>query len=105
MADDSQRAQELAWMLEPPPSGSIYAHIEIPEGTQVTPELTAAIENLMNLLQGTEVEGFAACPTKAIDLPKPQCRPRISAPCATLVTCRIVGYSWPHQTGVEYASL
>jgi hypothetical protein len=92
MADESQRAQELAWMLEPPASGGIYAHIEIPEGTTVTPEIEAAIGNLMRLLQsqGGDVEGYRGCPTKAVDLPKPQCRPKMSAPCAVLETCRIV---------------
>lgn len=90
MAQDPQRSQELSWILEPPPGGGAYVHIEFPEDTTVTPEIQAAIDHLMHLLQDTEVEGYRGCPTKAIDLPAPQCRPRISAPCAKLETCRIV---------------
>jgi hypothetical protein len=75
---------DLRWLLEPPEPGQVHLHLEIGEGTELSPEATEAVEALMRALSEVEVSGYACSPFT--------CPKQTHAPCAMLLNCP-KGYS------------
>jgi hypothetical protein len=93
----------LRWLLAPPAAGEVHLHIAIGEGTELTPEVQAALDQLMAAVQQEDVAGFAACWPKCSDLQNcttmecqslSNCKPLTQKPCAADMSCKI-GISLP----------
>jgi hypothetical protein len=54
-----RKRDELRWLLEPPEPGQVHLHFDVAEGTELTPEATAALEALVRALAEPEVAGYA----------------------------------------------
>jgi hypothetical protein len=94
MAENEPEVAGYEWLLEPPTEGHAHIHVEIPEGASLSPEVQAAIDQLIRQLadQKPEVQGLMFFPQKPIPVcpSRTTCSPRTSTPCAKFVTCRIV---------------
>lgn len=56
------------WLLEPPAPGEVQLHIAVGEDAQLTPQLRAALDQLVTALYGDEVTGYTTCYPKCPDL-------------------------------------
>ena len=95
MAEQPPNRDEPRWLLAPPAPGEAHVHIAVDEAAALTPELREAIEGVMRALQSEEVEGYARpgpqpCTSLQNCTPHETCRPLTVAPCAMLMSCRIV---------------
>ena len=86
-----RKRDELRWLLEPPEPGQVHRHFDVAEGTELTPEATAALEALVRALAEPEVAGYATAESCY------QCSISCGsgykvAPCATKQSCGS-GYS------------
>jgi hypothetical protein len=54
-----RKRDELRWLLEPPEPGQVHLYFDVAEGTELTPEATAALEALVRALAEPEVAGYA----------------------------------------------
>jgi hypothetical protein len=97
------RAEDLRWLLEPPPPGAGHVHVAVGEGAELTAEVRAALEQLVRALHSQDVQGFgkAGCHPRCDDLanclglvcrPLNNCSYLTSTPCAANVDCRISGF-------------
>jgi hypothetical protein len=103
MTSGSTGGEGSSWLLEPPAAGEVHLHISIGEGTELTPEIQAALDQLMAAVHQEDVAGFAAgCWPKCSDLKNcttmecqslSNCVPLTSKPCAADVSCKI-GFSF-----------
>ena len=89
MANRSTDPDDPRWLVEPG-YGEAHVHVAVGAGATITPELRAALEALAGALQEQEVMGYATkCDAKYTCPKDGNCSPRMSAPCAHFVTCRI----------------
>jgi hypothetical protein len=95
MPDESERATEPAWLIQPPSRGEVRLYIAIDEAAEVSPAVRAALEQLAQAIQNEDVEGFAAppratkqpaCPTRVSCNPEGRCTPLVIQPCFMLAT-------------------
>ena len=61
MASQPEPPDDLRWLLQPPQPGQIHLHVAVGEGTQLSPELQEALEQLLRTLQETEADVSAYC--------------------------------------------
>ena len=59
MTNASESNQERRWLLEPPEPGMVKFVFELGEGTELSPEVRAALDQLVSAISGREVEGFS----------------------------------------------
>jgi hypothetical protein len=59
MSEDAEDVDRSEWLLEPPGAGEVRLVVELGEGAELTPEMQASLEKLMDDLHGAEVAGFA----------------------------------------------
>jgi hypothetical protein len=64
MADEAGIPESARWLLDPPAAGEVKVHLAIGDGYEITDEVNAAIEALLQALQTEEVEGFRNCNPK-----------------------------------------
>lgn len=94
MPDETGGAREPDWLIQPPSPGEVRLYIAIDEGAEISPEARAALDQLVELLQKEEVEGYAtgtlvkkpACPTRYSCGSDGSCRPLVIQPCFMLAT-------------------
>jgi len=60
MASQSERPEELRWLLEPPAKSDVRLVVELGEGARLSPGAEQALERLMKELYQTEVRGYAS---------------------------------------------
>jgi hypothetical protein len=99
MTSGSTGGEGLSWLLEPPAPGEVHLHIAIGEGTELTPEVQAALSQLVGAVYQEDVAGFAAgcfprCPDLAgcsdfLCVPLNNCDVLNREPCFARQTCRI----------------
>jgi hypothetical protein len=91
MADETGTS---GWILEPPGEGEVQLHIALGDGIELTPEIRAAIDNLVESLQQVDVAGYAKCNPKCPSLAGCSqygcsklygCKPLISSDCLAFV--------------------
>lgn len=97
MTSEREPTEEMRWLLEPPAPGTINLYIAVGEGTELTPEVREAVENLMRALQEAEVRGqeMGGRPTRAGEcgwncVILGRCAPEYTTPCANKDVCHIV---------------
>lgn len=94
-------SEDPRWLLEPLAPGEARIHIAVHQDAELSPSLRSAIDGLVRALHDDEVEGYATpggggfqAKPKCPDLDRCDsdgpCRPRVTAPCASFNTCRIV---------------
>lgn len=99
MSAESTDAEGLRWLLEPPAAGELHLHVAVGEGTELTPQLRAALEQLMSTLQQADVQGYmATCSPRCPMLQEctnfscdgyHNCKSLTNFPCLADVHCRI----------------
>jgi hypothetical protein len=99
MTSESGGEERIQWLLEPPAPGTLHLDIAVGEGTELTPEIRAALDNLISALSHTDVAGYSdTCYPKCLDLADctnygcrrlNNCNPLVSSPCVAEVTCYI----------------
>jgi hypothetical protein len=92
------------WLLQPPSAGELHVHVAVGEGTELTPRLKAALDQLVAALYQEEVAGYAAdCSPRCPDLRScgtfdclvlNNCIPLSSAPCVADVRCKIANVAF-----------
>lgn len=89
--DDNDRS----WLLEPIGSTEARIHVDVGEGAEISAEVRAALDELIEALQTSEVEGFAnTCPdlndcSKYVCQRLGKCNPQTRNPCLWDVRCYI----------------
>jgi hypothetical protein len=94
-------SEDPKWLLEPPAPGQSRIHIAVHQDANLSPSLRDAIDRLVRALHDDEVEGYATpgggvvqatpkCPDLDNCTSDGPCRPRVTAPCASFQTCRII---------------
>jgi hypothetical protein len=97
MAD--QDDTQSRWVVEPPAAGQVKLFFDVGEGVELTPEVLAALNELVDALHGSDVgdvSGFAtnkcpalgACPDFSCGSYF-GCSPLSKTPCYALVKCAI----------------
>ena len=90
MAETSGPSQESGWVVPPPGPGGMSLFIAVAEDAQLTPELQAAIETLIQLTSDeASVQGFAQPPITPGSCPG--VRPLTPTSCPILHACLIGG--------------
>jgi hypothetical protein len=98
MTSESAESDGVRW-LQPPAAGEVQVRIAVGEGAELTPQVQAALEQLMGTLQQADVAGFAdtcapKCPMLS-DCAKffcggyHDCVHLVRSPCVADVFCRI----------------
>src|SRR5581483_5911755 len=95
MADDA--AGDAGRWLRPPEPGEVMIDIAVDEAADVSPEVRAALDNLAQALQESEVSGYAKpmsekCNGYTVCNPDGKCHPRAVIPvptCPNLRVCKI----------------
>ena len=54
---------ERAWLLEPLGAGEVRVHLDAGDGADVSDDVRAALDTLVQELHASDVEGFAMFPT------------------------------------------
>jgi hypothetical protein len=64
MAREGSEAQDLQWLTQPAAPGVVHLHVAIGEGAQLSPEVQAALQQLVQAVQTqqTDVAGYAGGP-------------------------------------------
>jgi hypothetical protein len=100
MPDDTEGAQGLDWLIEPPGTGEVYFQLAVGDGVEAGDEVRQVIDHLLqSLLVREQVEGYAKnCWPKCLALadcgihncsPLNNCTKLIRYPCAVNMTCQI----------------
>jgi hypothetical protein len=69
MTTESGGSEGRRWLVEPPASGEITFQMSMGDQAEVTPEVQAAFEQLVQALRGNDVQGFVydpKCTTKNV---------------------------------------
>jgi hypothetical protein len=104
MSGESARSGNLRWLLQPPAAGEIHLHVAVGEGAELTPQLRAALEDLISTLQQADVQGFASSCSPQCPMLKDcgtmicngyhNCGTLINFPCLADVTCKITSVAY-----------
>ena len=99
MTNTPEGDENWRWLLEPPVAGEVQLRIAVGEGTQLSPQLRAAIDQLVAALYEDEVTGYATtcypqCPalTKCPDyicIEHNNCSVLSRGPCLVFQNCQI----------------
>ena len=93
MASASDDPTGGEWLLEPPGPGEIKFQISAGEDAEVTPEVRAALDHLISLLSGSDVQGYVidtACGKKTmLCAPNYKCQVERQQPCLIDYACQI----------------
>jgi hypothetical protein len=99
MTSEPTGGEGSRWLLEPPVAGEVQLHIAIGEGTELSPQLQAALDRLVAALYQDEVTGYAStcypqCPklTACSDytcLDLNNCSVLVRQPCLVDQRCKI----------------
>ena len=98
MSDETGSTDDGAWLVEP---SGYEIQVAIGSEAHLTPAVREALDELMRLLEGSEVEAFetagkgcpAQCKAPGYGSCNPQaggCSPKFWMPCAKDMTCNIV---------------
>jgi hypothetical protein len=97
--EDAPRPVEREWLLAPVGPRDVRVHVDIGEGAEISGELRAALDELMEQLHSSEVEGFASMPTcpdfsrcTDYNCSLGKCWPQTRAPCAWKESCNITQF-------------
>ncbi len=86
-------SEDTRWIIGPPAPGEVIVHVAVDEHAQLTPELSRAIDGLVQALHQDEVAGYGAADPRVSRIvvcdPKGACKPKSTQPCAVFETCRI----------------
>jgi hypothetical protein len=92
-SEPNEREEMMRWLLEPPAPGTTTFVLSVGDEVPLSPEVQAAIEDLVRAVQGAEVAGYragAACPADSfICKPRGNCAPEWQVPCYVHHYCKI----------------
>jgi hypothetical protein len=59
MSSESTGSDRLRWLLQPPATGGVHLRVGIGDGAELTPQVQAALEELISSLQQVDVDAVA----------------------------------------------
>jgi hypothetical protein len=101
MTSESQRPDERRWLVDPPAPNSVHFQIAAGDRVEMTPEIEAAFEHLLEVLSVADVEGYEVaasdcagykkgCTTNIFSCsPRRKCFAEVQQPCLIDYHCVI----------------